>query len=183
MDNPKEAPETTAEKAVTADQETLARDVQEDELQEILDEEVADTLQSAGAEAGHSGEEAPEAAIAPEIVQQTIDAEEMQETLDTRVLRDFDDGIITIDRVGVIRYINPAASMILGLTVNAVGKRYRDVFSKENQAMLEFLVKFVFLHFPWLFSEFLNECIVLYLCSFDRFNKAKLLQTLYILSV
>ncbi len=141
MDNPKEAPETTAEKAVTADQETLARDVQEDELQKILDEEVADTLQSGGAEAGSSGEEAPEEAVAPEIVQQTIDAEEMQETLDTRVLRDFDDGIITIDRVGVIRYINPAASMILGLTVNAVGKRYRDVFTKENQALLEFLVK------------------------------------------
>ena len=63
----------------------------------------------------------------------------MQETLDTRVLRDFDEGIITFDHDGVIRYINPAASMVLGLTENAVGKRYRDVFSKENDALSTFL--------------------------------------------
>lgn len=31
--------------------------------------------------------------------------------------------------------------MILGLTGNAVGKRYRDVFSKENNALLTFLVR------------------------------------------
>ena len=31
--------------------------------------------------------------------------------------------------------------MILGLEDNAVGKRYRDVFSRDNDALLEFLVK------------------------------------------
>ena len=80
------------------------------------------------------------APISPEIVRQTIEAEEMQDTLDTRVLRDFDEGIITIDRGGVIRFINPAASMILGLTGNVVGKRYCDVFGEENDALMEFLI-------------------------------------------
>ena len=88
-----------------------------------------------------SEEDAPKEAISPEIVQQTIDAEEMQETLDTRVLRDFDEGIISFDHGGIIRYINPAASLILGLTGNAAGKRYRDVFGRENSALLSFLVK------------------------------------------
>ena len=127
--------------AVKADQETIARSVQQDELQDILDEKVADTLLNSEIEVEISDEDAPEEQINEEIVQQTIDAEEMQETLDTRVLRDFDEGIITFDRGGVIRYINPSASLILGLTENAVGKRYRDVFSKENDALLEFLVK------------------------------------------
>ena len=130
-----------AEGAVTADQETVARSLQEDELQDILDEKVADTLLNSDMEVETSDEDAPEEAVSEEIVQQTIDAEEMQEMLDTRVLRDFDEGIITFDRGGVIRYINPSASLILGLTENAVGKRYRDVFDKENDALLEFLVK------------------------------------------
>ena len=73
--------------------------------------------------------------VSDEIVQQTIDAEEKQETIDTRVLRDFDEGIITFGRDGVIRYINPAASMILGLTDNAVGKRYQELFGAENEAL------------------------------------------------
>ncbi len=141
MDNQKETPKAPAAGALTPDQETLARSMQEDELQEKLDEKVADTLLNSDMEVETSGDAAPEDAVAPEIVQQTIDAEEMQESLDTRVLRDFDEGIITIDRGGIIRYINPAASLILGLTHNAVGKRYRDVFSKENDALLEFLVK------------------------------------------
>ena len=137
MDNPKEMPEAPAPEEVRADQETLARGMQEDELQEILDEKVADTLLDSDMEVETSGE----AEISEEIVQQTIDAEEMQETLDTRVLRDFDDGIITFDRDGVIRYINPAASLILGLTGNAVGKRYRDVFGRENDALMDFLAE------------------------------------------
>ena len=141
MEKPNETQKTPAPNAVTPDQETLARSMQEDELQDMLDHKVADTLLSSELEVETSDEAAQEEAIKPEIVQQTIDAEEMQETLDTRVLRDFDEGIITIDREGTIRYINPAASMILGLSGNAVGKRYRDVFSKENGALLEFLVK------------------------------------------
>lgn len=159
MENQKEIKETQNDPAIQADQETLARSVQEDERQDMLDEKVADALQELDAGAAHVGEEKPEEpadsepapqtadpalepqTVDPEIIQQTIDAEESQETLDTRVLRDFDEGILTIDRVGVIRYINPAASMILGLTVNAVGKRYRDVFSKENNALLSFLVR------------------------------------------
>ncbi len=142
MESKKEIPpEAHAAEAITADQETLARSIQEDKLQDILDEKVSDTLLKSEMEIETSGENGPENAVSPEIVQQTIDAEKMQETLDTRVLRDFDEGIITIDRGGIIRYINPAASLILGLTDNAVGKRYRDVFSKENDALLKFLVK------------------------------------------
>ena len=141
MEDQNEVRKAPAAVAPTPDQETLARSMQEDELQDMLDHKVADTLLSSELEVETSDEAAPEEAIKPEIVQQTIDAEEMQETLDTRVLRDFDEGIITIDREGTIRYINPAASMILGLSGNAVGKRYRDVFSKENGALLEFLVK------------------------------------------
>ncbi len=146
MEDQKPTQEAPATEAAAVDQETLARSMQEDALQDMLDEKVADTLMSSDTEAEvpdseASEEEEPDAEINPEIVQQTIDAEEMQEALDTRVLRDFDEGIITIDRLGVIRYINPAASMILGLAGNAVGKRYRDVFSKENQALLTFLVK------------------------------------------
>lgn len=141
MDNQKEMQQTPAPETVSADQETLTRSIQEDEMQDMLDEKVADTLLSSDLEIETSDENVPNAAIVTEIVQQTIDAEEMQETLDTRVLRDFDEGIITIDRGGIIRYINPAASLILGLTDNAVGKRYRDVFSKENDVLLEFLAK------------------------------------------
>ena len=128
-------PEAPAPAAPTADQETVQRSVQEDELQDQLDERVAGTLLNSEMEVETSETEAPPP-VNEEIVQQTIDAEEMQETLDTRVLRDFDEGIITFDKGGVIRYINPAASMILGLTENAAGKRYRDVFGKDNDALL-----------------------------------------------
>ena len=141
MENRKEAQEAPVTEEVKADQETLARSEQEDELQDMLDEKVADTLLSSELEVKTSGEEEPEETVSPEIVQQTIDAEEMQETLDTRVLRDFDEGIITFDRGGIVRYINPAASLILGLTENAVGKRYRDVFGRDNGALLEVLVR------------------------------------------
>ena len=139
MEEKRDMPQAPAEVA-RVDQETLARSLREDELQDMLDEKVEDTLLNSDMEVETSDEEAEEA-IDPEMVQQTIDAEEMQETLDTRVLRDFDEGIITFDRGGVIRYINPAASMILGLTGNAVGKRYRDVFDKDNDGLLEYLVK------------------------------------------
>ena len=141
MDNPIETPEGPAEGAVTADQETLARSKQEDILQEMLDEKVADTLLNSDIEVETSEEDAPQETVSQEIVQQTIDAEEMQETLDTRVLRDFDEGIITFGRDGIIRFINPAASMILGLTDNAVGKRYSDIFGKENEEFWEFLIR------------------------------------------
>ena len=141
METRKETQEAPAAGEVKADQETLVRSEREDELQDRLDEKVADTLLSSELEVETSGEEEPEEAVSAEIVQQTIDAEEMQETLDTRVLRDFDEGIITFDRGGIVRYINPAASLILGLTENAVGKRYRDVFGRENGALLEFLVR------------------------------------------
>ena len=137
----KEVQEAPSAGEVQADQETLQRSVQEDELQEMIDEKVADTLLNSDLEVETSDVSNPEEAVSGEIVQQTIDAEEMQETLDTRVLRDFDEGIITFDRGGIIRYINPSASLILGLTENAAGKRYRDVFSKDNSALLEFLVK------------------------------------------
>ena len=141
MEIEKESPEAPAAKEVKADQETMVRSLQEDELQDMLDEKVADSLLNSDMEVETSDQAAPEEAVSEEIVQQTIDAEQMQEALDTRVLRDFDEGIITFDRGGVIRYINPSASLILGLTENAVGKRYRDVFDKENDALLEFLVK------------------------------------------
>ena len=141
MEDQKEKQEAPAAGALNPDQETLSRSMQEDQLQEMLDEKVSDTLLNSEIEVETSEEDAAEEPVSREIVQQTIDAEEMQTALDTRVLRDFDEGIVTVDRLGTIRYINPAASMILGLTGNAVGKRYRDVFSKENHALLEFLVK------------------------------------------
>ena len=141
MEHLNETPDSPAADQFTADQETLARASQEDELQEMLDTKVADSLLGSEMEVEISEEASPEEDIAPEIVQQTIDAEEMQGTLDTRILRDFDEGLITFDRGGVIQYINPAASMILGLTDNAVGKRYRDVFSGDNDEFLSFLVK------------------------------------------
>ena len=141
MDKPIDPQEVPAVEPVTADQETLERSMQEDELQDLLDEQVADTLLNSELEVDTSEEAEPDETINQEIVQQTIEAEDAQETLDTRVLRDFDEGIITFDRGGIVQYINPAASLILGLTSNAVGKRYRDVFSKENDSLLSFLVK------------------------------------------
>ena len=140
MADPVEALTAPAE-AGTADQETLVRGLQEDELQDIIDEKVADTLLNSDMEVDTSETDAPEEPVSQEIVQQTIDAEESQEALDTRVLRDFDEGIITFDGDGVIRFINPAASMILGLTDNAVGKGYRDVFGDENDALKDYFLK------------------------------------------
>ena len=140
MADPVEALAAPAE-AGTADQETLVRGLQEDELQDIIDEKVADTLLNSDMEVDTSETDAPEEPVSQEIVQQTIDAEESQEALDTRVLRDFDEGIITFDGDGVIRFINPAASMILGLTDNAVGKGYRDVFGDENDALKDYFLK------------------------------------------
>ncbi len=141
MDSRTEMQDVKEAEAVTADQETLTRSVQEDELQEMLDEKIADTLMNSELEVETSGEDEPEEAITEEIVQQTIDAEESQETLDTRILRDFDDGIITFDRSGTIRYINPAATLILGLRGNAVGKRYQELFGKENEELWELLAQ------------------------------------------
>lgn len=141
MEEQKEVLQAPAEGAAAPDQETLQRSLKEDELQDILDEKVADSLLNSDMEVETSEGEAPEEAVSEEIVQQTIAAEESQEVLDTRVLRDFDEGIITFDRGGVIQYINPSASLILGLTENVVGKRYRDVFGRDNDALLEFLVK------------------------------------------
>ena len=80
-------------------------------------------------------------AVTEEIVHQTIAAERAQDTLDTRVLRDFDDGIITFGRDGIIRYINPSASLILGLTENTVGKPYQELFGKENESLWELLAQ------------------------------------------
>ncbi len=140
MADPVEALAAPAE-AGTADQETLVRGLQEDELQDIIDEKVADTLLNSDMEVDTSETDAPEEPVSQEIVQQTIDAEESQEALDTRVLRDFDEGIITFDGDGVIRFINPAASMILGLTDNAVGKGYRDVFGDGNDALKDYFLK------------------------------------------
>ena len=140
MDSQKDLRGAPGARAGTVDQETLARSREEDKLQDILDKKVADRRLSSRPEAEVSPEDAEDAAINPEIVHQTIAAEEMQEKLDTRVLRDFDEGIITVDRGGVIRFINPAASMILGLTGNVVGKRYCDVFGEENDALMEFLI-------------------------------------------
>ena len=147
MDDPKDtqgtldAPDAPDAPEVTADLETLARDMQEDELQSMLDEKVADTLLNSELEVDIPDTDSPEDAISSEIVQQTIDAEKMQETLDTRILRDFDDGIITFDRSGVIRFINPSASLILGLTANAVGKRYQELFGRENEELWELLAQ------------------------------------------
>ena len=141
MDELKKTQEIPAEGEEKADQETVARSMQEDELQDMLDEKVADTLLNSEMEVDISDEDEPETPISNEIVQQTIDAEERQETIDTRVLRDFDEGIITFGRDGIIRFINPAASLILGLTDNAVGKRYSDIFGKENEELWEFLIR------------------------------------------
>ena len=131
-----EAPE-----AAPADQETLALGLQEDELQDILDEKVADTLLNSDMEVDTSDDGEPEEEIGEEIVLQTIEAEAVQDTLDTRVLRDFDDGIITFGRDGIIRYINPSASLILGLKENAVGRRYQELFGKENESLWELLAQ------------------------------------------
>ena len=133
--------EAAAPAEVTADQETLARSSRADELQEILDEKVADNLLNSDLEVETSDIGAREEEVSDEIVQQTIDAEESQEALDTRVLRDFDEGIITFDGEGVIRFINPAASLILGLTDNAVGKRYHDVFGDGNDALKDYFLR------------------------------------------
>ena len=98
MEIEKESPEAPAAKEVKADQETMVRSLQEDELQDMLDEKVADSLLNSDMEVETSDQAAPEEAVSEEIVQQTIDAEQLQEALDTRVLRDFDEGIITFDR-------------------------------------------------------------------------------------
>ena len=142
MEEKKESPEMP--EAAPADSETLSLDTREDALQDILDEKVADTLLSSDMEVDTSddGEEsAGEDAVTEEIVHQTIAAEQAQDTLDTRVLRDFDDGIITFGRDGIIRYINPSASLILGLTENTVGKPYQELFGKENESLWELLAQ------------------------------------------
>ena len=142
MEEKKESPEMP--EAAPADSETLSLDTREDALQDILDEKVADTLLSSDMEVDTSddGEEsAGEDAVTEEIVHQTIAAERAQDTLDTRVLRDFDDGIITFGRDGIIRYINPSASLILGLTENTVGKPYQELFGKENESLWELLAQ------------------------------------------
>ena len=142
MEEKKESPEMP--EAAPADSETLSLDTKEDALQDILDEKVADTLLSSDMEVDTSddGEEsAGEDAVTEEIVHQTIAAERAQDTLDTRVLRDFDDGIITFGRDGIIRYINPSASLILGLTENTVGKPYQELFGRENESLWELLAQ------------------------------------------
>ena len=142
MEEKKESPEMP--EAAPADSETLSLDTREDALQDILDEKVADTLLSSDMEVDTSddgGESAGEDAVTEEIVHQTIAAEQAQDTLDTRVLRDFDDGIITFGRDGIIRYINPSASLILGLTENTVGKPYQELFGKENESLWELLAQ------------------------------------------
>ena len=142
MEEKKESPEMP--EAAPADSETLSLDTKEDALQDILDEKVADTLLSSDMEVDTSddgGESAGEDAVTEEIVHQTIAAERAQDTLDTRVLRDFDDGIITFGRDGIIRYINPSASLILGLTENTVGKPYQELFGKENESLWELLAQ------------------------------------------
>ena len=142
MEEKKESPEMP--EAAPADSETLSLDTKEDALQDILDEKVADTLLSSDMEVDTSddGEESAGGdAVTEEIVHQTIEAEQAQDTLDTRVLRDFDDGIITFGRDGIIRYINPSASLILGLTENTVGKPYQELFGKENESLWELLAQ------------------------------------------
>ena len=142
MEEKKESPEMP--EAAPADSETLSLDTREDALQDILDEKVADTLLSSDMEVDTSddgGDSAGEDAVTEEIVHQTIAAERAQDTLDTRVLRDFDDGIITFGRDGIIRYINPSASLILGLTENTVGKPYQELFGKENESLWELLAQ------------------------------------------
>ena len=142
MEEKKESPEMP--EAAPADSETLSLDTKEDALQDILDEKVADTLLSSDMEVDTSddgGDSAGEDAVTEEIVHQTIAAERAQDTLDTRVLRDFDDGIITFGRDGIIRYINPSASLILGLTENTVGKPYQELFGKENESLWELLAQ------------------------------------------
>ena len=142
MEEKKESPEMP--EAAPADSETLSLDTREDALQDILDEKVADTLLSSDMEVDTSddGEESAGGdAVTEEIVHQTIEAEQAQDTLDTRVLRDFDDGIITFGRDGIIRYINPSASLILGLTENTVGKPYQELFGKENESLWELLAQ------------------------------------------
>ena len=142
MEEKKESPEMP--EAAPADSETLSLDTKEDALQDILDEKVADTLLSSDMEVDTSddgGDSAGEDAVTEEIVHQTIEAEQAQDTLDTRVLRDFDDGIITFGRDGIIRYINPSASLILGLTENTVGKPYQELFGKENESLWELLAQ------------------------------------------
>lgn len=142
MEEKKESPEMP--EAAPADSETLSLDTKEDALQDILDEKVADTLLSSDMEVDTSddgGDSAGEDAVTEEIVHQTIAAEQAQDTLDTRVLRDFDDGIITFGRDGIIRYINPSASLILGLTENTVGKPYQELFGKENESLWELLAQ------------------------------------------
>ena len=142
MEEKKESPEMP--EAAPADSETLSLDTKEDALQDILDEKVADTLLSSDMEVDTSddGEESANGdAVTEEIVHQTIAAERAQDTLDTRVLRDFDDGIITFGRDGIIRYINPSASLILGLTENTVGKPYQELFGKENESLWELLAQ------------------------------------------
>ncbi|MBQ5350120.1 MAG: PAS domain S-box protein [Oscillospiraceae bacterium] len=142
MEEKKESPEMP--EAAPADSETLSLDTREDALQDILDEKVADTLLSSDMEVDTSddgGDSAGEDAVTEEIVHQTIEAEQAQDTLDTRVLRDFDDGIITFGRDGIIRYINPSASLILGLTENTVGKPYQELFGKENESLWELLAQ------------------------------------------
>ena len=142
MEEKKESPEMP--EAAPADSETLSLDTKEDALQDILDEKVADTLLSSDMEVDTSddGEESAGGdAVTDEIVHQTIAAEQAQDTLDTRVLRDFDDGIITFGRDGIIRYINPSASLILGLTENTVGKPYQELFGRENESLWELLAQ------------------------------------------
>ena len=64
-----------------------------------------------------------------------------------RILRDVDDGVISLDRHGSIININPQCRKLLGLDNDVVGQKYAEVFfensKKENDGFHQFVVEAV----------------------------------------
>lgn len=63
----------------------------------------------------------------------------------SRILRDVDDGVLTLDSHGHIIYMNPQCRLLLGVNESAIGKTYAEVFfdyteNKENDSFHQFVL-------------------------------------------
>ena len=71
--------------------------------------------------------------------------EKYSNELVSRILRDVDDGVLTLDRHGRILYMNPQCVSLLGVNESVIGKTYAEVFfdceeRKENDLFHQFVL-------------------------------------------
>ena len=71
--------------------------------------------------------------------------EKYSNELVSRILRDVDDGVLTLDRYGRIIYMNPQCRLLLGVNESVIGKTYAEVFfdcveKQENDLFHQFVL-------------------------------------------